>query len=79
MRARFVTTSSGIVHQFQYEPEGKHGVFKPVAELPNEPDEGGWFLWEARNYTPCDANAEYKITDFLSPDTYWWVQLEDQE
>ena len=78
VKANFQTTASGIVQQFRYEPEHKHGVFKPAAQF-SEPDEGDWRLWQARNYAPCDPDADYKITDFLKPGTYYWVQLELQD
>ena len=78
VRANFQVTPSGIVQQFRYTPEHKHGVFKPAAQF-SEPDEGDWRLWRAHYYKPCDPDAEYQITDFLVPGTQYWVQLKLQD
>lgn len=79
VRAKFVTTRSGIVQQFRYEPDDRHGVFMPKEKFPNEPDEGDWFSWTAHSYAPCDPGTEYEVMDLLVPGTQYWVQLEVQE
>ena len=77
VKAKFQMTSSGIVHEFRYEPNDVHGVFKPVSRFPNEPDEGEWFLWTAHAYMPCEGETDM-VTDFLEAGMQYWVQLEVQ-
>ena len=77
----FYTTGSGIVHQRRYEPNDLHLVFKPVANFPNPPDEGGWFLW------PYHATAYYEdpswpdegnLGDFFTDGAQYWVEITTQ-
>ena len=41
-KAIFLTTGSGIIHQFRYMPNELHVVYKPVDKFPNMPRGEGW-------------------------------------
>ena len=78
-KAIFSKTSSGIIHQWRYEPQDLHLVFKPASKFP-EPDEGNYFYWRfnASRYTETDTNPG-SLSDFFTDGAYYWVEITYQD
>lgn len=78
-RAYFTETGSGIIQQHRYSPDDKHLVFKPMSKF-SEPDEGSWFAWKyTSQYDECDPASDTSLDDVLSLNTWYWVQINDQD
>lgn len=78
-KAIFSGTASGIIHQWRYEPQDLHLVFKPALKFP-EPDEGNYFHWQfiASTYTETDDNLG-ELSDFFTDGAYYWVEITHQD
>lgn len=75
----FYTTGSGIVHEWRYEPNDLHLVFKPLSKFPNQPD-GFWGPW-SYNIPPYQEldDDDGNLADFLTPGDQYWVQITIQD
>jgi len=78
-KAIFSETGSGIIHQWRYEPQDRHLVFKPVSKFP-APDEGNYFYWRfiASRYTEIDPNPG-SLSDFFTDGAWYWVEITHQD
>jgi len=78
-KAIFSKTASGIIHQWRYEPQDIHLLFKPASKFP-EPDEGNYFYWQfnASRYTETDTNPG-SLSDFFTDGAWYWVEITYQD
>lgn len=76
--AIFYETGSGIVHEWRYEPNEPHLIFKPLTKFKNKPQGPGWFHWPAPLYRKCKDPTDKSVEDFLPKGDEYWVLITGQ-